>query len=405
VVKLFADPLHDEFASWPLGLLGADGGAVGEVAAIAAALSAPGDDAFVAAWTAAADRHVEEGEQAERAGRVVHARGHYLRAASYYEVAIHVLYGSPVDRRLTEAFDRLKKAFDRAMALGDPPGEALSIPFDGHTMPGYFLRAADATEGEARPVVICTNGYDATMADMYLSQAVETCRRGYHCVLFDGPGQGSLLVKDGLAMIPDWERVVTPVVDSLLERGDVDAAKIVLEGWSLGGYLAARAATGDRRLAACILDPPPGEASLLDAMRGLARHLGLSDDAAEALPEISDEDEATLTTAIEANPELRWKIVQRGFWVNGVSDLRGYLASAATYTLEGRLGDIACPTLGTSAEGDPLAASARDFLDQLECPTTLLEFTTAEGAGDHCEMQNRWLANQRILDWLDSLFT
>jgi hypothetical protein len=25
----------------------------------------------------------------------------------------------------------------------------------------------------------------------------------------------------------------------------------------------------------------------------------------------------------------------------------------------------------------------------------------AEGAGAHCEMQNRWLANQRILDWLD----
>jgi len=53
-VKLFDEPLHDEFASWPLGLLGADGGAVGEVTAIAAALTAPDDDAFVSAWTAAA---------------------------------------------------------------------------------------------------------------------------------------------------------------------------------------------------------------------------------------------------------------------------------------------------------------------------------------------------------------
>jgi hypothetical protein len=111
-VKLFDDPLHDEFASWPLGLLGADGGTVGEVAAIAAALDRPDDDAFVSAWTAAADRHVDEGEQAERAGRSVHARGHYLRAASFYEVGIHMLYGSPVDERLSQAFQRLTKAFD-----------------------------------------------------------------------------------------------------------------------------------------------------------------------------------------------------------------------------------------------------------------------------------------------------
>ena len=111
-------------------------------------------------------------------------------------------------------------------------------------MPGYFLRAADAAEGEKRPVVICTNGYDATMADMYLAQAIDACRRGYHCVLFDGPGQGAMLVRDGVALVPDWERVVTPVVDAVLERDDVDQARIVLQGWSLGGYLAARAATG-----------------------------------------------------------------------------------------------------------------------------------------------------------------
>jgi pimeloyl-ACP methyl ester carboxylesterase len=399
-MKLFDDPLHDEFAAWPLGLLGSDGGAAGEVTAIAAALTTPGDDAFVEAWTAAAERHLEEAEQVGHGG---HARGHYLRAASYYEVAIHVLYGSPVDKRLSRAFDRLTHAFERAMALLTPPGEPLSIPFDGHTLPGYFLRAAGAAEGEARPVVICTNGYDATMADMYLAQAIDACRRGYHCVLFDGPGQGSLLVRDGVAMVPDWERVVTPVVDALVDRDDVDPDRVVLQGWSLGGHLAARAATGEHRLAACILDPPGW--SMFDGMAQLAGHLGLSEQAAAALPEISDEDEATMTAAIEANPGLRWKVVQRGFWVNGVSDLRGWLASAATYTLEGRGGDIRCPTLGTRAENDPLSAGAEAFLGRLSCPTTLIRFSAQEGAGDHCELLNRWLANQRILDWLDDLLS
>jgi alpha-beta hydrolase superfamily lysophospholipase len=400
-MKLFDDPLHDEFASWPLGLLGPGGGAVGEVAAIAASLPAPDDNAFVSAWTGAADRHVKEGEKAERGGHRVHARGHYLRAASFYEVGIHVLYGAPVDKRLTDAFDRLTKAFDRAMALVDPPGEPLSVPLDGHTMPGYFLRAADAAAGEKRPVVVCTNGYDATMADMYLAQAIDACRRGYHCVLFDGPGQGAMLVRDGMAMVPDWERVVTPVVDAVLKRDDVDSAKVVLQGWSLGGHLAARAATGEHRLAACILDPPGWD--VLGAMPRLAIHLGLSEQAAAALPEISDADEATLTKAIEAVPGLRWKIVQRGFWVNGTNDLRGYFESCAAFTLEGRAEGIRCPVLVTAAESDPLSAGAEAFVARLSCPTTLIRFSAAEGAGDHCELLNRWLANQRILDWLDDL--
>jgi pimeloyl-ACP methyl ester carboxylesterase len=399
-MKLFDDPLNDEFASWPLGLLEPDGGAVGEVGAIAASLSSPDDDAFVAAWIAAADRHVQAGEGAEKAGHAFHARGHYLRAASFYEVGIHVLYGTPVDKRLTDAFDRLAKAFDRAMALGG--AEPLSIPFDGHTMPGYFLRAAGAAEAERRPVIVCTNGYDATMADMYLAQGIDACRRGYHCILFDGPGQGSMLVRDGVTLIPDWERPVAPVVDAVLARDDVDPTKVVLQGWSLGGHLAARAATAEHRLAACVLDPPGW--SLLDGMPQLARHLGMSEKAAAALPEISDEDEARLMKAIDAVPGLRWKVVQRGFWVNGTEDLRGYLASLAQFTLEGRGGEIRCPTLATFAENDPLAAGAQDFLGRLSCPTTLIRFSALEGAGDHCELKNRWLANQRILDWLDDLF-
>ena len=33
---------------------------------------------------------------------------------------------------------------------------------------------------------------------------------------------------------------------------------------------------------------------------------------------------------------------------------------------------------------------------------TIMEFTAAEGAGDHCEMKNRSLVNNRVLDWLDA---
>jgi len=38
-------------------------------------------------------------------------------------------------------------------------------------------------------------------------------------------------------------------------RADVDPTRIAVSGWSLGGYLALRAASGEHRLAACIADP------------------------------------------------------------------------------------------------------------------------------------------------------
>ena len=71
-------------------------------------------------------------------------------------------------------------------------------------------------------------------------------------------------------------------------------------------------------------------------------------------------------------------------------------------TLEGRVERIACPTLLTTAENDPLSQGAAALLAELTCPKTLLAFTAAEGAGGHCEMANRSLANLRMLDWLDA---
>jgi hypothetical protein len=69
--------------------------------------------------------------------------------------------------------------------------------------------------------------------------------------------------------------------------------------------------------------------------------------------------------------------------------------------LEGRLDAISCPTALTAAEADPLARSADQVYEGLRCPKTLLRFTAAEGAGDHCEMRNRTLLDQRAFDWLD----
>jgi hypothetical protein len=56
------------------------------------------------------------------------------------------------------------------------------------------------------------------------------------------------------------------------------------------------------------------------------------------------------------------------------------------------------------AENDSLGAFAQSFFEALRCPKTLVRFSAAEGAGDHCERQNRSLLNRRVLDWLDEQF-
>jgi hypothetical protein len=93
--------------------------------------------------------------------------------------------------------------------------------------------------------------------------------------------------------------------------------------------------------------------------------------------------------------------VQRGYWVNGATNLREFLAAVARFTMQGRTDKIRCPVLGTTTEGDPLAVYAESFLAQMTSPTTLLRFTNAEGAGGHCELLNRPLLNERVFDWLD----
>ena len=56
-------------------------------------------------------------------------------------------------------------------------------------------------------------------------------------------------------MRPDWEKVVTPVVDVAVKLPGVDPEKIILAGWSFGGFLVVRAAAFEPRATAVIADP------------------------------------------------------------------------------------------------------------------------------------------------------
>jgi alpha-beta hydrolase superfamily lysophospholipase len=397
---IFKDRLHDDFGTWPLAYIPYGGADFGEIAAVGLAVGDGDDSAFYNAWVAAADRLAGDAQRLADQGRRTSARELFLRASCFYGVSYHPLFGKPVDPRLVAAFRKQMDAFNKGLALRDPPVEPQRIPFERTSLPACFIPAV-GHESAVRPLLICTNGYDATITDMFFASAVAATARGYHCLIFDGPGQGEMLVEHGMTLRPDWETVIKAVVDFALALPLVDPARIALTGWSLGGHLAPRAASGEHRLAACIADP--GLWSMTSGMRAFCEKLGLP---AEAAANPADMEQPLLDKmwqAISADRKLRWTIIQRGFWANGAENLREFLRCIASFTLDGRAELIRCPTLITHAEADPLASSAQELFDALRCPKTLVRFTSAEGAGTHCEMMNRSAVNRRVADWLDEV--
>jgi alpha-beta hydrolase superfamily lysophospholipase len=397
---IFKDDLHDEFGTWPLAYIAYGGADFGEVLAVGRAVGDGDDSAFYDAWTAAGDRLAAEADTALAKGLRISARDLFLRASCAFAAAYHPIYGAPVDPRLLAAFRKQIDAFDRGLALSEPPVAPLRIPFEGTSLPAYLVPAIGHAS-DVRPLLILTNGYDATVTDMYLASAVAASRRGYHCLLFDGPGQGEMLYEHGVRLRPDWETVVKAVVDFALTLPLVDPARIALSGWSLGGYLAPRAASGEHRLAACIADP--GQPGLAEAFRGFLTEFGVPAEATADLGEMDQDILDGIEQTVGADRGLRWRIVQRGFWVHGVGNLRDYLRAIEAFTMAGRTELISCPTLITLAEADPLTAGTQGFFEALRCPKDLSRFAAADGAGDHCEMLNRSRLNRSVLDWLDGV--
>ena len=395
---LFKDDLLDEFGSWPIAYIPYGGADFGEIEAVAKAVGGGDAVRFHEAWVAAGDRFAAEADAAERRGSLVSARELFLRASVFYSTSLHPLFGAPVDPRLLAAYRKEIDALDRGLRLFDPPILPQRIPFEGAAMRAYFVPAAGYAAA-TRPTIIFTNGYDGTITDMLFASVLAARARGYHSLLFDGPGQGGMLFEHGIPLRPDWETVVSAVVDFALSLPQVNPKKIALSGWSLGGYLAPRAASGEPRLAACIADP--GQWAIANSFRQVAMMMGAPAAAAADLGTLDDALLQKFGAMIAVNKSLKWRVVQRGFWANGQTNLRDYLREIERFTLDGRVEAIRCPTLLTAAENDPLAKGAQRLHDALKCPKTIARFTAAEGAGGHCEMMNRSSLNRTVLDWLD----
>jgi len=374
------------------------GSLFGEVLAVASRIT-PGDyDSWYDAWNAAADRIAKEAADQLSRDHGISARDSFLRATSYYQSSEFFLHGDPRDPRIARAYRLSVDCYKQSAKLNDPLIEPVAIPYERTTLPGYFHHA-DKT-GQPRPTLIMHTGFDGSAEEMHVSGARAAVERGYNVLAFDGPGQYGPLHREGLVFRPDWEKVVTPVVDFALKQPSVDSKRIALMGISLGGYLAPRAAAFEHRLAALIANDgiydfgapfrtavPPEKWELFEkALK------------AEEAPQIDQ----LLENQMKASPTARWAYAH-GMWATGTKSPRAFVAKALDYNLKDGVAEaIACPTLVCDAENDLfLKGQPQVLYDHLTCRKTMVRFTTAEGAGAHCQVGASRLAFARIFDWLD----
>jgi pimeloyl-ACP methyl ester carboxylesterase len=363
----------------------------GEVLAAASTVT-PGDyDSWHDAYRGLADRLYAEAADASP----VTARDLLLRASTYYFSADFFLHGDPADPRIAAAYDRSVECFRRAEVA-----EPVEIPYEGTVLRGYFYRAPGAGP---KPVVVMHSGFDGSAEELHFFGAASGAERGYHVLTFDGPGQPGAMHRDKLVFRPDWEHVVTPVVDFVLGLDGVDHSRIGLLGVSLGGVLAPRAAAFEPRLAAVVaVDGVYDAGSAVTSMLPWDR----DEIVRRANAEHDEEFDALLTAGRQASPTLRWAC-DHGRYVMGAATDREFVAKYLEYTLDGGIAEkITCPTLVCEAADDlffggETETEPRRLYSHVNAPKTLLTFTAEEGADAHCHVGAQRLAAGRIYDWLD----
>jgi len=372
---------------------------VGEVLATAGRITDGDADSWVAEWTTTASAAWVAGQEADAAGRPASALAHYRRAATYYATALYrIAYAKQLEpERELDIWRRQRECWERTVDRMPVRGERVRIPYEDTTLPAYFFRAPDSRPRERRPLVVVNNGGDGATSQTWVHGGAAASERGYHWLTFDGPGQQATLYEQAIPFRPDWEAVLSPVLDAVLQRPDVDPARIAVIGVSQAGYWIPRALAFEHRLTAAVIDPGVIDVStpwlhpLPDVMLNQLRD-----------PQHTAFDRE-MRLAELFSPALAATLRSRGkpYGHNGCSRFAHY-ESVSAYRLGDEIQQITTPLLITDPEDEQFwPGQSQQLYDRLPGPKQLLRFTTAEGANRHCEPLARALRDTRIFDWLD----
>jgi len=411
---MFPLSTDDEFSFYFAEVLSnANGGGsnTGEVLRIASQIPAGDIEAFYREFKLMADRMISLGERATAARIPTAARSAYFRAASYYRAADFFLHGNTSDPRLTTLWDAQLAAFQRGAKLLPVPAQNITLQGPGYTIPAYFYPAAAAggsggygSKARRVPTVLACSGYDGSQEALYHTIGVQVLAHGWNFATFEGPGQPTVRRQQGLGFgrAAAWGDVVTPVVDYLRARPDVDVDKVALMGLSVGGSLAPIAAATEHRLAAVVCID--GLYSMRDAIKA-----ALPQQMIDAFSSGNSSAFNAIVKYIYDQPttptKYRW-LIDQSLWNFDTKSAFDWFTQLGKFDLKGVFEKVKVPVFIGDGQHDTLAGTqARVAWDALGSDKGFyFQFRSEWGAGEHCQIGAEEQLGLVYLSWLDGVF-
>ncbi|KAI9745413.1 MAG: hypothetical protein M1818_000947 [Claussenomyces sp. TS43310] len=329
----------------------------------------------------------------------VNVKDTWFSAANYFRRADFYLHGNWTDPLIDLFWKEQTAAFDNGLAGLPVPGKRIRIPAGQFTIETIWF--SSSLQISPRPTLILGTGYDNAQEDLYHTFVVPALARGWNCLTYEGPGQPSVRRGQDIGFIPDWERVVTPIVDFLLTdlAEEVAASQLALLGYSFGGYLAARAAAFEPRLSALLLD-----GAVYDFHSTVVAMLPPD------LLEIYDTgNKSAFDTAIRAvldnsatSSNVRWGLEQ-GLWSFNIKSPFDFFEATLLYTAKDILSKINMPVWIANSEYDGFfPGQSKHVADILGERATLHNFTGV--AGNHCQIGANQELGRAMFAWLHQIF-
>lgn len=220
------------------------------------------------AWTWAAQRFLGESRVLARSGDLEGAALHQRHAALAYHLAAMLVFDDARELRALRASSAT--LFARAVHELHPTVRRVDVPWRASHLPGYLVQPP--LSGHPVPLAIILNG-TSTSKEETLLWSDGFLINGVAVLALDWPGSGeSALTHEPAA---DCDDMLDGVMRLLAEQPEIDATRIGLVGFSLGGAIAAQMAANDRRVAAVVAVTPPYDPRpwLPHAQPLLLRHL------------------------------------------------------------------------------------------------------------------------------------
>jgi pimeloyl-ACP methyl ester carboxylesterase len=269
--------------------------------------------------------------------------------------------------------------------------EQISVPYENNHLHGFRLTPTISLKG----TVIIHGGFDSYIEEFYTLGAA-ICEEGYEVIMFDGPGQGSTLMFGKLPMAHEWEKPVAAVLDY------TGAENVTLIGISLGGYLAIRAASVDKRIQRVIAyDVMLDFFDCITSRRGKVAAIIMKSLVKLKMAFVLN---AAAKILIKKDMYSQWGIAQ-GMHVTGCKKPYEFFFKLKQYNGYAASTKITADVLIMAGAEDHFV-SMKQFYKQLALLTgaksvTSRIFTEQEQAQSHCQIGNLGLAAMVMLAWIE----